>query len=175
MYRVPNNPIKDGFLSSIVPKRKSIAIILDSLASNQIAFEALLEVHKAMPSDIEYVIFSQDWNAPILTPPTAVYHTAELIDYTGNVIATSINSLIDCLKLKTINKIIWYIYNPHEIELYSKDEIIKLTSNKSLTIVCRSTYHQSTLENKGIKSQVVSSFNIKELSNLIFKGKKNDN
>src|SRR5690606_17929175 len=140
MYQIPKNPIEQGFLSTIYINRPSIAIIVDNLSSNQIAFEIINEIHLIEKNNTEYVLFSQDWNPPVLLPTVALYHISDIVLYRGNAIATSINSLYDCINHKKLRNILWYSYNPYEIELYQNqgNQIHQLISEKNIKVIARS-------------------------------------
>ena len=171
MYKTKENSITKGFLQDVYKPRKSVGIILDNLGQNQVAFDVLWNIESFLPSPTEVVIFSQAWNRPIITPPTGVHHITGLYGYRGNVIALTPQSVDDCLRCGTINSVLWYIYNPHEINACFPEFIEGLMSNDNIIKVCRSENHRKLVNNlfphATIEEKIIENFDIKRLLEVL--------
>tara|TARA_Y100000034_G_C6857213_1_gene389716 strand:+ start:463 stop:993 length:531 start_codon:yes stop_codon:yes gene_type:complete len=171
LYKTKENSITKGFLQDIYKTRKSVGVVLDSVGHNQVAFEVLWNIESFLPSSTEVVVFSQDWNRPIITPPTGVHHITGLYGYRGNVIAFTPQSVDDCLRCGTTSSVLWYIYNPHEINACFPEFIENLMSNDNIIKVCRSQNHRKLIKNlfplATIEEKIIENFDIKRLLEVL--------
>tara|TARA_R110000765_G_scaffold353664_1_gene443587 strand:- start:421 stop:951 length:531 start_codon:yes stop_codon:yes gene_type:complete len=171
LYKTKENSITKGFLQDIYKPRKSVGVILDNLGQNQVAFDVMWDIESFLPNSTEVVIFSQDWNRPVITPPTGVHHISGLYGYKGKVVAFTPQSVDDCLRCGTTDSILWYIYNPHEINTCPPEFIGKVMSNDNIIKVCRSENHRKLIKNlfphATIEEKIIENFDIKRLIKVL--------
>lgn len=104
------NPIKDTFLlGTRFPNRKSLAICLDSVRSQEY-FEIVSSLYKKNSYQYDYVIFTADNNSPALLNPCGLYYFNSLEYYRGDVLALTIRSAINVMQSGSIfEKKVWHI------------------------------------------------------------------
>ena len=171
MYKTKENSVKKGFLQDVYREKKTLGVLLDDTSNNQVAFDAIWGINNFLPSPTEVLIFSQDWSRPVVTPPTALYHSYHMYGYTGDVVCFTPQSVDDCLRCGTVKKILWHIYNPHEINACFPEFIETLMANKKIIKVCRSENHKKLIKNlfpsATIEEETVPTFNVEQLLGII--------
>jgi|694.fasta_scaffold18368_13 hypothetical protein len=104
------DPIKETFLlGTRFPNRKSIAICMDSVRSQEY-YEIVSALYKKNTYDYDYMIFTSDNNSPALVNPCALYYYNYIEHYRGDALALTIRSAINLMQSGCIlNKKVWYI------------------------------------------------------------------
>jgi hypothetical protein len=171
LYKTKENSISKGFLQDINKTKKTLGVLLDDFGNNQIAFDAAWGINSYLPNETGVLIFSQDWCRPIVTPPTAVYHSYHLYGHRGDIVCFTPQSVDDCLRCGTVGKIIWYMYNPHEVNACFPEFINNIMSNERVIKVCRAENHKKLIKNlfpmATIEEETVPVFDIEKLLRII--------
>jgi hypothetical protein len=143
------DPVSNTFLLNTVYKqRPSIGFILESPHKTQYAFELFHETYRFFEKTgrVEVCFFSPSWEAPVLVPPSAMYHMKDLMGYRGNIVACSIDGMMDALRIKTVTQLTWYIWNVQSLAGYNRDDLAPLLTSDRITKVVRDMDYAKFIE-----------------------------
>lgn len=129
-------------------QRKKLGIIVKDVSPSELTFNILK--HGTDHSDvIDTVLFFEKIAKPCIDNLVARMHVVEAYNYDGPIIATCLNTAQLLINMPSPNPKFFFV---NDLEwLYMKERNFHLLSSiyrhPSLTLLCRSKYHQSFIEN----------------------------
>ena len=167
------NAITDTFLiDSVFPNRRSIGVLFDTVHRSQDAFEGFEAIRNYFPNKTDVVIFSQCYNPPIMLPPVALYHMKSLNNFKGSIVSTSLLCISDSLRIHSIDKKIWYIYNLGECSLYSNSDLVHLLEDPNVIKICRCERYKKWCDNinpnNDVLDDIMPSLDINKVEEIIY-------
>jgi hypothetical protein len=173
MYRAPKDAINDTFLSTIVPDRRSLGVVMESLSDSQFAYELLYNLNEFVEQDdnVEVAIFSNDTGRPHFIPVAGLYDMPELFVYTGHVLSDSPELIHRSVnKYSGVKGGILFIYDVHRMRRCELSLINELLADDRILLACRSESQKKYIQhayntNKDI--DVIEDVDIKRIIQLM--------
>lgn len=150
-----------------------ISFVIDQLSSNQIACIMTDTVNSWLDNNfgIDPIAFYIDNSFPSIPLKFPRYHACDLVGYQGNIIATSLSTILAAKNSFQGHK--FFYIQDLEWERgwckYNKDQTNEILNDTNIVKFCRSADHRDYITKSGYKvlDKIVEDFNIADILEII--------
>ena len=149
-----------------------LGIAVSSFGASQLSYLIINNVNKYLQTEYKTDIigFYENLTKYSLDPQFSCMQGVEMWGYTGNVIATNLSSAQDIIKIPSIKKKFFYVWDLEWVDIIDKDylKLRQIYRHPKLKIITRCQDYADILNDMwGIKiSSIIEDFDIKKLMEI---------
>ena len=159
IHKLNNEAITEAKKLIQYSQNNSYALIMHCINGAELPFLAFKSINEYLTNNVydEVLVFAMEKDFPIVKPNFAIFHSIDVNQYNGTVIATDIPTWQASLQSPSNNKFL-YIYDVNRLNI--PKELISKVNESEFKIFSRTNTHNSFLKNLGFKNIINSSMQI---------------
>jgi hypothetical protein len=150
-----------------------LSFLLPHLGGTQTAFKLIYNINtfSAKCLDTDIVIFYENLMRPCLKPEFATMNITDAYNYSGNIIATNLNTAYKISRFPRVKKALFYVVDLEWIKVPHKEyeTLANIYQNPNIELLARSYNHARQIElcwNRPVKS-IIHDFDILQFKEVI--------